>query len=51
MVEVISEGKTATWMKNIAIPIIKELDPLRNELPLVPSLYDTECIIDPRTKM
>jgi hypothetical protein len=41
VVEVISKGKTTTWMKTITIPIIKELNPIRQELPLVPNQYYT----------
>ncbi len=41
MVEVIHKGRTTTWMTNIAIPIIKELNPLRKEWSMVQPLYDT----------
>ncbi len=41
MVKVIFNGRTTTWMTNVTIPIIKELNPLRTELQLVPPLYDT----------
>ena len=42
--EVIYKGKTTTWMKNPAIGIIKELNPLRLELPWLPTQYEQSLL-------
>ncbi len=40
MVEVIDKRKTTTWMTNITIPILKELNLTVKDCSLVPPLYD-----------
>ncbi len=40
MVEVIYKGKTTTWMQNIVMPILQELNPRVTDWSLVPPIYD-----------
>ncbi len=51
VVEVISKGRTTTWMKSLTIGIISELNPRRSGMLMVPRQYytDVHCRIKNRS--